>query len=99
MPETLTQAQIDHYGETGYLILEKRIPDDVMSSVRGEIARLCLPARGMTASDDRLDLEDSHTSRKSARPAHQAAAQAVQALRPADALGLDPRAGARPDRA
>jgi ectoine hydroxylase-related dioxygenase (phytanoyl-CoA dioxygenase family) len=61
MPETLTQAQIDHYERTGYLILDKRIPDDVMNSVRGEIARLCAPARGMTASDDRLDLEDSHT--------------------------------------
>lgn len=61
MPETLTQAQIGHYRETGYLILEARIPADVMNSVRGEIARLCLPARGMTASDDRLDLEDSHT--------------------------------------
>ena len=61
MPETLTQAQIDHYGATGYLILESRIPADVMNALRGEIARLCAPARGMTASDDRLDLEDSHT--------------------------------------
>ena len=64
MPETLTQAQIDHYNETGYLILERRVPADVMSSVRGEIARLCQPARGMTASDDKLDLEDSHTPAK-----------------------------------
>jgi ectoine hydroxylase-related dioxygenase (phytanoyl-CoA dioxygenase family) len=64
MPETLTQDQIDHYDRTGYLILEKRIPADVMSSVRGEIARLCQPGRGMTASDDKLDLEDSHTPAK-----------------------------------
>ena len=61
MPETLTQAQIDHYNETGYLILERRIPADVMNTIRGEIGRLCAPARGMTASDDKLDLADSHT--------------------------------------
>ncbi len=60
MPETLTQTQIDHYNQTGYLILENRVPGDVMNTLRGEIARLSAPARGMTASDERLDLEDSH---------------------------------------
>lgn len=64
MPETLTQAQIEHYDETGYLILEKRVPDDVMNALRGEITRLCAAAHGMTASDEKLDLEDSHTPAK-----------------------------------
>ncbi|MEO1492768.1 MAG: phytanoyl-CoA dioxygenase family protein [Pseudomonadota bacterium] len=61
MPEALTEAQITHYRDTGYLLLESRIPADVMNSVRTEITRLCAPARHMTASDNKLDLEDSHT--------------------------------------
>lgn len=60
-PETLTRAQIDHYNDQGYLVLENRVPDAVMDDVRSEIERLTAMARGMTASDERLDLEDSHT--------------------------------------
>lgn len=61
MPEVLNQSQIDHYNDTGYLVLERRVPEDVMDTVRAEIARLNEQARGMTASDDKIDLEDSHT--------------------------------------
>ena len=61
MPEALTQTQIDHYNDHGYLILENRVPVDLMDGIRAEIARLTEIARGMTASDDRIDLEDSHT--------------------------------------
>ena len=59
--EVLSKAQIASYRQNGYLLLERRIPDDVMDRVRSEIARLVDGARGMTQSDDRLDLEDSHT--------------------------------------
>ena len=61
MPETLSQEQIDHYNSRGYLLLEKRVPDDIMAEIRTEIARFQDQARGMTASDDKIDLEDSHT--------------------------------------
>jgi ectoine hydroxylase-related dioxygenase (phytanoyl-CoA dioxygenase family) len=61
MPEVLSADQIDQYDRDGYLVLERRMPDDVMTSIRIEIARFQQMARGMTASDDRIDLEDSHT--------------------------------------
>ena len=61
MPEALTTDQIAHYSEQGYLVLENRIPADWLARIRSEIARFEEEARGMTASNDRLDLEDSHT--------------------------------------
>ena len=61
MPETLNQSQIDQYNEHGYLLLERRLPDDVIQSIRDEIARFQDQARGMAASDDKIDLEDSHS--------------------------------------
>ncbi|MEM7188308.1 MAG: phytanoyl-CoA dioxygenase family protein [Pseudomonadota bacterium] len=61
MPETLTQSQIDHYRTHGYLVLENRVPGDVMDTIRDEITRLEETARGMTTSDAKIDLEDSHT--------------------------------------
>ena len=61
MTEVLTQAQIEHYDEHGYLVLERHLPDDWIGKIRAEIARFEDEARGMTASSDRLDLEDSHT--------------------------------------
>ena len=61
MPEALSLKQIGFYDEHGYLVLENRIPDDTVSDIRGEIARFEEEAQGMTRSNDRLDLEDSHT--------------------------------------
>ena len=60
MPETLTPDQIDFYEEHGYLILEDRLPTQVIETLRTEIARFEEEARTLTASNDRLDLEDSH---------------------------------------
>ena len=60
-PEALTPAQIASYREDGYLVLPGRVPKDIMDGIRAEIVRLQDIARGMTASDDRIDLEDSHT--------------------------------------
>ncbi len=61
MPECLRPDQIAHYRDQGYLLLENRVPGDVMNGIRAEIIRLKDQARGMTASDERIDLEDSHT--------------------------------------
>ncbi len=61
MPEILTTEQIAAYNETGHLVLERHLPDSIIKGLRAEIARFEDEARGMTASNDRLDLEDSHT--------------------------------------
>ncbi len=61
MTEALTPDQLAHYDEHGYVVLENRIPADIMAAIRDEIARFEDIARTMTASDDRLDLEDTHT--------------------------------------
>jgi len=58
--ETLTQSQVDFYAREGYLVVENRIPGDVLDAVRKEIRRFIEEARGMTESNARIDLEDSH---------------------------------------
>lgn len=59
--ETLTREQIEFYRSQGYLLLERCIPDDIIVALRAEIARFVDEARGLTASNTRIDLEDSHS--------------------------------------
>ncbi len=59
--EALTPAQVRFYREQGYLVLANRVPETIIAALRAEIARFSDEARGMTESNDRLDLEDSHT--------------------------------------
>lgn len=61
MPEYLTNTQVEDYTENGYLLLENQIPEDWLSRLRSEIARFEVEAQAITVSNDRLDLEDSHT--------------------------------------
>lgn len=61
MTEVLSADQIAYYEEHGYLVLERHLPEDILTSIRAEIARFEDEARSMTASNDRLDLEDTHT--------------------------------------
>lgn len=61
MPEVLSDAQIAEYRREGCIVLEKRIPEEWIARIRAEIARFEDEARGMVASNDRLDLEASHT--------------------------------------
>lgn len=56
----LTPDQIDQYQTRGYLVLEDAIPSRFLHEIRDEIARFEQEAIGLTASNDRLDLEDSH---------------------------------------
>ena len=60
MPEVLSPDQIAFYNQNGYLVLERHLPQAWIDRIRAEIARFEDEARGMTASNDRLDLEDSH---------------------------------------
>ena len=63
MTEILTADQIAHYRETR--LPRSRTPPlrrhPGSDPIRAEIARFEDEARRMTASNDRLDLEDSHT--------------------------------------
>ncbi|SFR42465.1 phytanoyl-CoA dioxygenase family protein [Litoreibacter janthinus] len=59
--ETLTPSQKDFYDAQGYLVLEQRIPDDVLDRLRAEIAKYQEQAKHLSESTDEIDLEDSHT--------------------------------------
>lgn len=59
--EVLSDAQFDSYQTNGFLVLQRHLSTDWLDKIRAEIARFEKEARGMTASNDRLDLEDSHT--------------------------------------
>ena len=61
MTELLTDSQIASYQEHGYLVLERHLPEAILQNIRAEITRFEEEARAMTASNDRLDLEDSHS--------------------------------------
>ena len=58
--EVLSRDQVEFYEENGYLVLKNRLNAEMIGAVRAEIARLEQQAVGMTESDDRIDLEDSH---------------------------------------
>ncbi|WP_299685142.1 phytanoyl-CoA dioxygenase family protein [uncultured Tateyamaria sp.] len=60
--ECLTPDQKASYASNGYLLVENRIPDDWLTKIRAEIARFEAEAATMTGSNDRLDLEDSHSA-------------------------------------
>lgn len=60
--EALTTEQVRFYEENGYLVLENRVPGDIIAAIRAEIARFEIEARDMTAPNDRIDLEDTHTT-------------------------------------
>ncbi len=59
--EILSDEQIASYERDGYLVLEKHLPDEWLTRIRDEIVRFEEEAKPMAASNDRLDLEDSHT--------------------------------------
>lgn len=61
MTEALSHEQIAFYAQNGYLVLNGRVPAGIVAEIRKEVARFQDIARGMTASDDRIDLEDSHS--------------------------------------
>ncbi len=59
--EALSPDEALFYREQGYVVVPDRVAEATLQALRAEIARFTEEARGMTASNDRLDLEDSHT--------------------------------------
>ncbi|MFK7871065.1 MAG: phytanoyl-CoA dioxygenase family protein [Roseobacter sp.] len=61
MAEQLSKEQIASYQENGFLVLEKYLPEDILADIRSEIGRFEEEAKSMVVSNERLDLEDTHT--------------------------------------
>ena len=61
MPEQLTPQQISFYEENGYLVIENQIHKAWLAQIRAERSRFEEEATELEYSNDRLDLEDSHT--------------------------------------
>ncbi len=59
--EYLNANQKDFYGQNGYLVLEGHLASDIIVKAHDEIARLSLHAATIDASDDLIDLEDTHS--------------------------------------
>ncbi len=59
--EILTPEDVAAYERDGYIVMERRLPAETVAALKRELARFHEAARGMHASDDKLDLEDSHT--------------------------------------
>ncbi|MEO1160556.1 MAG: phytanoyl-CoA dioxygenase family protein, partial [Pseudomonadota bacterium] len=59
--ETLNEAQVQFYRDNGYLMLESRIPEAEIDKCIAEIEKFRAEASHLRASNDRLDLEDTHT--------------------------------------
>lgn len=60
--EVLSDEKKSFFDTNGYLVLENRIPMEIIEAIRSEIAAFEELSKGMTAPDDRLDLEPSHTA-------------------------------------
>ena len=59
--EFLSDDQISFYDQNGYVVLKRHLPQEWLDRIHAEIRRFEEEARGMEASNDRLDLEDSHS--------------------------------------
>ena len=60
-PEMLSNEQTAFYAREGYLLLEKQIPLAIIENIRAELLSFHEEARSLDESNDRLDLEDTHT--------------------------------------
>lgn len=59
--ECLSKEQVAAYERDGYVLVENRLPADILARAHDEIARFREEARSLAESTDRIDLEDSHT--------------------------------------
>jgi ectoine hydroxylase len=61
-PLVLSQAQRESYFETGYLLLERFVPQDWLERLRVLADEFVEMSRALTESDGTLDLEPNHTA-------------------------------------
>ncbi len=59
--EFLSEQQRAFFERNGYLVLEGHLSGDIVDQAHAEIARLSGHAATITESDDRIDLESTHT--------------------------------------
>ena len=59
-PRVLTQAQRAAYFETGYLMVERLLPDDLLERLRAVTAAFVEESRTVAEPDRKWDLEDGH---------------------------------------
>jgi len=59
--EALTEDQINTYREVGAIVVPDRLNASDLAAVHSEIDRFMEEAKSLDASNDRLDLEDTHT--------------------------------------
>jgi len=59
--EALTQEQVDEFNKVGAIVVPDRLSSQVLSMIHSEIDRFMDEARELDKSNDRLDLEDSHS--------------------------------------
>ncbi|MBJ3778573.1 phytanoyl-CoA dioxygenase family protein [Acuticoccus mangrovi] len=59
--EVLSADDVAFYDDNGYVVLERRLPAETVAALKAELARFREMARGLRESDERLDLEDSHS--------------------------------------
>ena len=61
-PRVLTQAQRVAYFETGYLMVERLLPDDLLERLRAVTAAFVEESRTVAEPDRKWDLEDGHSA-------------------------------------
>jgi phytanoyl-CoA hydroxylase len=60
---TLTAAQVEQYQEVGYTSIEAALPAATLDELRNLTDQLLEEARGLAESDERFDLEPSHSAK------------------------------------
>ncbi|MGF1627068.1 MAG: phytanoyl-CoA dioxygenase family protein [Alphaproteobacteria bacterium] len=58
----LSREQTDFYRENGYLLVEDAVPPALIEEARAAVAELVAASRFVKTSDERYDLEDTHTA-------------------------------------
>ena len=61
MATQLTEDQVNFYRDNGYLVLPGHLPSDIIDKARSEIDVLSAHAATIDQSDDKIDLEETHT--------------------------------------
>ena len=59
-PKVLTAAQREAYFRDGYLLIERFVPDDWLTTLRALSGRFIEESRSQTESDEKFDLEADH---------------------------------------